>query len=193
MAMVLHQFYSTEFDPEYASRQYVEYMRNAGDTVAESALAADLQCLYNLYLDSKEGHLEDQLMALFTDLSLLRDSSGGTKGNHQTIVLKKRLGLKPELSAEVLLYACLEYTQQSYGKVQLIALKELLYAPNSPGLVFWIGQYQLEGVIDQWCRQFKWLHHSASADLNQLSWDLPTAECLQVVWRKLYRLETTEA
>jgi hypothetical protein len=181
-----NRFYLTEFDPEYALGQYVEYVCNAGDTVAESTLAADLKCLYRLYGGNAEALLEDQLMTLFSDLSLLRDSSGGAKGKHQTVAYRKRVGLKLELKAEVLLYACLEYAQQRYGKVQLIELKELLYQPNSPGVVFWLSQYQLEGVLDQLCNQFKWLHRNSSADLNQLSWDCSTAGGLESVWRCLF-------
>jgi len=184
-----NQFYLTEFEPESALQQYVEYVHNVGDTIAESTLAADLKCLYKLYLDSHEGHLEDQLTALFTDLTLL--CGDATKGSHKD-GLRKRIGLK-ELSPEALLYACLEYTQQRHGKTQLIDLKELLYTPNSPGLVFWVSQYQLEGVLDKLCSQCSWLHLNACADLNQLAWDLPTTECLQAVWQSLYRLEPTEA
>ena len=184
-----NQFYLTEFEPEYALQQYVEYVQTTEDTVAESTLAADLKCLYRLYLDSNEKYEEDQLTALFTDLCLLRNSF--TTNERKQGELRKRIGLK-EVSPAVLLYACLEYAQQRYGQTQLIALKDLLYSPNSPGLVFWVSQYQLEGVLDKLCTQFDWLHLNACADLNQLVWDLPTTKCLQAVWRRLYGLETTE-
>ena len=183
-----NHFFLTEFAPEYALQQYVAYVRHTGDTVAESTLAADLKCLYKLYLDDTEGFLEDQLTAVFTDLSLLRRDE--TKDSHQPVELRKRIGLK-EISPDVLLYACLEYTQQRYGKTQLIALKELLYTPNSPGLVFWVSQYQLEGAFDLLCQQFQWLHHNTCGELNQLSWDLPTAVCLGFVWQRLFQLEAT--
>lgn len=180
-----NQFYLTEFEPEYTLQQYIAYVQQAKDSVAESTLAADLKCLYKLYLDTTEGHLEDQLTALFTDLTLLRSD----ETNHKLSTLRKRIGLK-EVSPEVLLYACLQHTQQKNGngKTQLINLKELLYTPNCPGLLFWVSQYQLEEVLDTLCRQFPWLHLSACADLNQLAWDLPTTECLKAVWRHLYRL-----
>lgn len=185
------QFYALEFDPDYALRQYVEFVRGTEDTIAEATLAADLKTLYKLYLPTLEPRLEDQLTALFTDLTLLRTLTVGDKPHAQTEI-RKQVGLKAGLSHEVLLYGCLQYAQQRHGTdSRSIALKTLLYEPHSPGLVFLVSQSQLEAVLDSLCRQFTWLHLSASADLYNLSWDLKLTECLQQVWSRLHRLELT--
>lgn len=179
-----NHFFLTEFTPEYALQQYVKHVQNTDDTVAESTLAADLKCLYKLYGENNGAHLEDQLTALFSDLCLLSETLLSPKQTE----LRKRVGLK-EISPNVLLYACLEYAQQRDGKTQRIALKELLYTPHSPGQVFWVSQYQFEGVLDRLCAQYPWLHFDDCAELTALVWDCSTTECLQAVWQQLYSLE----
>ncbi|MBD2653174.1 DUF4007 family protein [Synechocystis sp. FACHB-383] len=133
---------------EFTDRDLLDALLDYGDrlsgNIAESSLKKDVSCLLRMY--AKQPNVkkfiasEESLDCPFVDLGLISPAGG----NHYLF----RLGYKPTLVPEVILYAVLNYAQRVNETARTIPLAKLLYDEGSPGMVFKLTESSLCGAIE---------------------------------------------
>ena len=129
-AFVFNQFRSVEFTIDELFNQLCDYRDREAARVADSSLRKDMNCLLRMYGSQpfKASASEESLDCPFADLGLIRSA-----GNARSYTF--RIGSKPTLTAEMVVYACLRYVGQLAEGVQNVPVGKLLYDRGSPGLV----------------------------------------------------------
>ncbi|MFQ3616010.1 MAG: DUF4007 family protein [Cyanobacteriota bacterium] len=142
---VFNHFRLTEFSTEELFNQLCEYRDRIAPRTAESSLRKDINCLLRMYTQqpSKSGKAsvsEDSLDCPFAELGLIYPA-----GNSRTYGF--RVGHKPTLPANVVVYACLQYADRAVPGQSRIPVGKLLYDPGSPGQVFRLTESALDEAI----------------------------------------------
>lgn len=141
-----NQFRPTEFTVEDLFYQLCAYRDRVAPRTVDASLRKDITCLLRMYVEQTTKSLvaEDSLDCPFAQLGLLH-----TAGNSRHYTF--RVGYKPTLPAELIVYACLRYLRHS--PVNRVPLAQLLYDPGSPGLVFRLTEGVLSEAIETAARQ----------------------------------------
>jgi hypothetical protein len=136
-----NNFRLIEFTVEDLFYQLCEYRDRESSRTVDSSLRKDVSCLLRMYVEQSAKSLisEESLDCPFTQLGLIH-TAGDSR--HYTF----RLGYKPTLPSEVIVYACLRYLQHS--PVNRVPLAQLLYDSGSPGLVFRLTESVLSDAIE---------------------------------------------
>jgi hypothetical protein len=160
--------------------------RHVNESYPEEALPApesvsrDVDCLIKMYALNQEhnpqspGSFEDLLMSPFRELGLLE---GQGRGRDRTWTFTS--GLRVNLPAPVLAYACLDYAADSSAGSGSISLARLANEPGAPGRAFRIGEPELAKAIEPAVRQHGALHVTESLGQRSLSF---TAAPKQLAW-----------
>ncbi len=139
--LIFKRFARTEFTPD----ELVEFLgqevqRLDRKKCSESSLRKDVSCLLRMYAvqpTRKNTKGEEILDCPFTALGLIDGAADGRQYGF-------RVGVKPTLPPEIIVYACLSYAAQK-ETAKTIALSALVYTPDSPGMVFKLRE---EGVCE---------------------------------------------
>jgi len=147
-AFVFNQFRSVEFTVDELFNQLCDSRDREAARVADSSLRKDMNCLLRMYGSQpfKASASEESLDCPFADLGLIRSA-----GNARSYTF--RLGAKPTLPAEMVVYACLRYVGQLAEGVENVPVAKLLYDRGSPGLVFRLTESALYEAIEH-CSRF---------------------------------------
>jgi hypothetical protein len=142
-AFVFNQFRGVEFTVDELFNQLCDYRDREAARVADSSLRKDMNCLLRMYSSQpfKASASEESLDCPFADLGLLRSA-----GNARSYTF--RIGSKPTLPAEMVVYACLRYVGQFVEGVENVPVAKLLYDCGSPGLVFRLTESSLYEAIE---------------------------------------------
>ncbi|MBE9241153.1 DUF4007 family protein [Synechocystis salina LEGE 00031] len=125
-----NQFNRLEFTDRDFLDALLDYSDRLSGNIAESSLKKDASCLLRMY--AKQPNVkkfiasEESLDCPFVDLGLISPAGG----SHYLF----RLGYKPTLVPEVILYAVLNYSQRVNETARTIPLAKLLYDEGSPGM-----------------------------------------------------------
>ncbi|MFN9454853.1 MAG: DUF4007 family protein [Gemmatimonadota bacterium] len=110
---------------------------------AETSLHKDILCLLRMYADppSNGTITEDSIRCPFSELGLIRPA-----GEQRAFAFD--LGDKPDLPAEIIVAACLEFAASVLRGGRTISLSRLLYDPGSPGMAFKLTENALAAAVD---------------------------------------------
>jgi hypothetical protein len=99
---------------------------------AESSVRRDAECLINTYARRSDGRIaaDDALACPFRTLGLI-EQEPGRPGTYRF-----RTGPKPNLPAEIVAFAALDFSARHMGASRSVALGRLLRDPGSPGRIF---------------------------------------------------------
>jgi hypothetical protein len=161
--ITFNHFRQIEFTVDDLANTISDYCVPLSRSVASSSIRKDITCILRMYTSqtTKSGPTEDTIDCPFAELGLIQ-STGESK--HYTF----RNGFKPNLPAEIILAACMEFIggDKSQGT---ISISRLLYEPNSPGLVFKLTESVLCEAIESVAKKVTSIQLSDSAGLLQLS------------------------
>ncbi|MCD8486166.1 MAG: DUF4007 family protein [Desertifilum sp.] len=145
-------FRPVEFTFEELFYQLCDYRDRIIPRIADSSLKKDVSCLLKMYVEqpAKSNGGEESLDCPFTQLGLIH-TAGDSR--HYTF----RIGYKPTLPFEIIVYACLHHSHRFNPTARRIPLAKLLYDPGSPGLVFRLTESAIGEAIEGTARQFKQL------------------------------------
>ncbi|MFN5203094.1 MAG: DUF4007 family protein [Gemmatimonas sp.] len=154
----------TQDQLEASLRTFVRQTYPAARAV-DASLHKDVLCLLRMYGDSPlTGPLtEESIQCPFASLGLIR-STGETKS------FAFDLGEKPDLPANVIVAACLEFAAAQQQAGRTIALSRLLYDPGSPGLAFKLTESTLSAAVDEVAGRHRALSLSDTAGLVQMAY-----------------------
>lgn len=169
-SFVFNQFNRLEFIQDELSRELEDYSDRLSGKTAASSLKKDVSCLLRMYVKQatrgKSVTFEDSLDCPFVELGLI----------HPAVEVRRyifRMGYKPTLVPEVILYAALNYAQQANKSARTIPLATLLYDFGSPGRVFKLTESALCGAIDTVARSHKQIGLEDAAGKLQMRFDVP--------------------
>lgn len=136
----------------------------ADSRVSESSLKKDVACLLRMYVRQKSATSlnEDHLDCPFAELGVIHQAGGS---EHFTF----RIGSKPNLPAEIIVAACLDYAESVGSEQRTISISRLLFDYGSPGLVFKLSESALYDALEQVSRWCNALTLSDSTNLLQMS------------------------
>jgi Protein of unknown function (DUF4007) len=140
---VFNHFRGVEFTAEELFHKLCDYRDREATRVADSSVRKDISCLLRMYGSQpfKVSASEESLDCPFAELGLISFA-----GNSRSYTF--RVGSKPTLPAEIVVYACLAYASESTSGVQNFPVGKLLYDPGSPGLVFRLTESALYEAIE---------------------------------------------
>jgi hypothetical protein len=189
-------FHQTEFRQEDLLDQVREYCDRVAPRVVESSLRKDIGCLLRMYVQqiakktakssksAKPAVGEESLDCPFTQLGLI----------HQAIDERHyifRMGHKPTLPAEVIVYACLHHAHQTVGG-GTIPIASLLYDSGSPGLIFRLTESKICEAIETMARQWEQINLSDAAGKLQFSFAGKPLNLAGDILNKYYRAAAGE-
>ncbi|WP_347178996.1 DUF4007 family protein [Roseofilum casamattae] len=163
---VFNTFRTIEFTQENLFNHLIEYRDIHGSKIADSSLRKDVGCLLRMYVQQPARALkgEDSLDCPFAELGLIH-SMGESK--YYTF----RIGYKPSLPEEIVVYSCLDYVTQKQSSARTIPLANLLYDMGSPGLIFKINESEICRAIEIISRKFDTIQVTDLAGKLQLIFD----------------------
>lgn len=138
-----NDFSLIEFTVEDLLSQLCDYRDRVAPRVVESSLRKDISCLLRMYTSQplKGMVSEDSLDCPFAELGLIHFA-----GNARSYAF--RIGVKPTLAAEIVIYACLTYAAQVAPGLTSLSIAKLLYDACSPGLIFRLTESALSEAIE---------------------------------------------
>jgi hypothetical protein len=122
---------------------------------------------------------EELLDCPFTQLGLVH-TAGDSR--HYTF----RVGHKPTLAAEIIVYACLSYACRFSAQVHQIPISLLLYDSGSPGLVFKLTESTVCEAIEKIARRFKQIGISDAAGKLEFFYDDDPVELADSILDEYY-------
>lgn len=159
-------FSRPEFTADQLEEALAEYVAGplGGPRVAPSSLRKDVTCILRMYGEPAPSAAvsEDTLHSPFADLGLLRP--GGETRSYTFDV-----GEKPELPANIVVAACLDYAARSAAGAQTVSVSRLLYDPGSPGMAFKLSESALCAAIEEVGSQHSAVALADTAGLVQLA------------------------
>jgi hypothetical protein len=175
-------FRPVEFTFEELFYQLCDYRDRLISRIADSSLKKDVSCILRMYVEqpSKSSVSEESLDCPFTQLGLIH-----TAGDARHYIF--RIGYKPTLPAEVIVYACLHHTYRFSSTARRIPLAKLLYDTGSPGLVFRLTQSALCEAIERVARTFKQLSIPDAAGKLEFSFEDEPLELAEAILNKYYQ------
>ena len=159
-------FRHAEFTVEDLFYQLCEYRDREATRISDSSLKKDVNCVLRMYVvqSSKFQVSEDSLDCPFTELGLIH-----TAGDSRHYMF--RIGQKPNLMPEIVVYACLRHHARTDGAAKTIPIASLLYDTGSPGLAFKLTESVICDAIEIVARRWKQISFSDAAGKLQLSFE----------------------
>ncbi|WP_448598941.1 DUF4007 family protein [Thermoleptolyngbya sp.] len=165
--VAFNDFRRVEFTAEDLFYQLCEYRDRTAPRISESSLKKDASCLLRMYVvqpSSKAQVSEDSLDCPFTELGLIH-----TAGDSRHY--RFRVGRKPSLPPEIVVYACLQHHAQTGSPAKTMPIANLLYDLGSPGLVFKLTESALCDAIEAVARRRDQIRLSDAAGKLQFSFE----------------------
>ena len=158
-----HRISFTQEDLFLGLKSYTENQL-CGYSIKDSSLLKDINCLLRMYArnTNKEKIKEDSLNCPFAELSLLRNYEDS---KHFSFNVEK----KHNLPAEIIVVACLEYSNLVADTAGTISASRLLHEPNSPGLIFKLTEASLCEAIQKVSQKNKSISLAESGGLVQFN------------------------
>lgn len=175
-------FRPIEFTFEELFDQLCDYRTRLIPRIADSSVKKDVSCILRMYVEqpSKSSVSEESLDCPFTQLGLIH-----TAGNTRHYIF--RIGYKPTLPPEVIVYACLHHTYRFSSTARRIPLAKLLYDTGSPGLVFRLTESAICEAIERVARTFKQLSIPDAAGKLEFSFENEPLELAEAILNKYYQ------
>lgn len=175
-----NQFSRAEFTFEELFHELCDFRDRHSTRTADSSIKKDVSCFLRMYVEQPTKSLtsEDSLDCPFTQLGLIH-IAGDTR--HFTF----RIGYKPSLPAEIVVYACLQHAARTVNS-QTIPLAKLLYDRGSPGLILKLTESALCSAIDQVEQRYGQIRVSDAAGKLQFSFDRPALALADEILNQYY-------
>lgn len=145
--------------------------------------------MYVVQPSGKAQVSEDSLDCPFTELGLIH-----TAGDSRHYMF--RVGQKPSLPPEIVVYACLQHHARTGSPAKTIPIANLLYDIGSPGLIFKLTESAICDAIEVVARRRDQIRLSDAAGKLQLSFVAERAAGLgeppnlsEAILDKYYRVE----
>ncbi|QKD81927.1 DUF4007 family protein [Thermoleptolyngbya sichuanensis A183] len=165
--VAFNDFRLVEFTAEDLFYQLCEYRDRVAPRISDSSLKKDVSCILRMYVvqPSKKAKVsEDSLDCPFTELGLIY-----TAGDSRHY--RFRVGQKPSLPPEIVVYACLEHHARTGSPAKTIPIANLLYDLGSPGLVFKLTESAICDAIEVVARRWNQIRLSDAAGKLQFSFE----------------------
>lgn len=177
-----NSFRNVEFTFEDLFYQLCDYRDRESPRTADSSIKKDVSCLLRMYVEqpAKSSISEDSLDCPFAQLGLIH-----TAGDSRHFTF--RVGHKPNLPAEIVVYACLHHTYRFNDCADRIPLGKLLYDIGSPGLVFRLTEGAICNAIERVARGFRELHLSDAAGKLEFSFEGEPLELAEIILDEYYQ------
>jgi hypothetical protein len=179
-----NRFRQSEFTVEDLFYKLCDYRdREVSRSISDSSLKKDVSCLLRMYVaqSTKFQVSEDSLDCPFTELGLIH-----TAGDSRHYVF--RVGHKPNLIPEIIVYACLQYHGQLASTAKTIPIANLLYDNGSPGLVFKLNESAIYEAIEAVGRRWDQIRLSDAAGKLQLVFRDEPLELAENILNNYYRV-----
>jgi Protein of unknown function (DUF4007) len=175
-------FRQTEFTVESLVDQLCEYRDREAPRISDSSLKKDISCVLRMYVvqSSKAQVSEDSLDCPFTELGLIH-----TAGDSRHYLF--RIGPKPSLPPEMIVYACLQHHVRTDSAAKTIPIANLLYDLGSPGLVFKLTESAICDAIETVSRQWEQIRLSDAAGKLQFSFEAEPRSLSEAILDRYYR------
>lgn len=162
--VIFNQFRQVEFSSEDLLEELADYRNNHASRISDSSLSKDVSCILRMYCKNNTftEFSEETLDCPFTDLGLIQ-KVGNTKQ------YRFNIGSKPNLPAEIIIAACLEFIGLKDSNQRTSSISNLLYEPNSPGMIFKLTESTICNAIEQVGQSFSTITLSDTAGIIQLS------------------------
>lgn len=162
--VTFNRFRQVEFTTENLFDQLCEYRDRVAPRISDSSLKKDVSCLLRMYVgqQSKAQVSEDSLDCPFTELGLIH-----TAGDARHYMF--RVGQKPSLPPEMIIYACLQHQAKTDSTAKTIPIANLLYDPGSPGLIFKLTESAICNAIEVLSRRWEQICLADAAGKLQFS------------------------
>jgi hypothetical protein len=163
--VAFNDFRPIEFTTEALFYQLCEYRDRVAPRISDSSLKKDVSCLLRMYVAQSNGRAqvgEDSLDCPFTELGLIH-----TAGDSRHYLF--RVGRKPNLPPEIVVYTCLQHHARTGSPAKTIPIANLLYDPGSPGLVFKLTESAICNAIEVMARRWDQIRLSDAAGKLQFS------------------------
>jgi hypothetical protein len=159
-----NHFRQIDFTVEDLFYQLCEYRDREAPRISDSSLKKDVSCALRMYVvqPAKSQVSEDSLDCPFTELGLIH-----TAGDSRHYMF--RVGQKPTLASEIVVYACLQHHARMASTARTISIASLLYDIGSPGLVFKLTESAICDAIEVVARQWDQISLTDAAGKLQLS------------------------
>jgi hypothetical protein len=175
-------FRQAEFTVESLVDQLCEYRDRVAPRISDSSLKKDVSCVLRMYVvqPSKAQFSEDSLDCPFTELGLIH-----TAGDSRHYMF--RVGQKPNLVPEIVVYACLQHHARTASTAKTIPISNLLYDLGSPGLVFKLTESAICDAIETVARQWEQISVSDAAGKLQFSFEDEPLQLAADILDRYYR------
>ena len=122
---------------------------------------------------------EDSLDCPFTELGLITAYSGSKR-------FAFNFGNKPNLSSEIIVSACLEFSSLNDSTAKTISVSRLLYDPGSPGQIFKLTESTLCEAIEKVSKHFKEITLTETAGMIQFSYSGQPTDLTEELLNRYY-------
>ncbi|MEA5417741.1 DUF4007 family protein [Spirulina sp. CCNP1310] len=178
--IVFDQFRASEFTSEELFYCLSDYCQSLRGKTADSSLRKDVNCILRMYVaQQNKKNTEDSLDCPFAELGLIH-----TAGVSHRYMF--RVGYKPTLPPEVLVYTCLCHAAQRNTTARSIPIASLLYDSGSPGLIFKVTEKDICNAIEFVNRGFESLSLADAAGKIQLFFDEDPSELAEAILNNYY-------
>lgn len=176
-------FRHVEFTAEDLFYQLCEYRDREAPRISDSSVKKDVSCVLRMYVvqPTKSQVSEDSLDCPFTGLGLIH-----TAGDSRYYMF--RVGQKPNLTPEIVVYACLRHHARIHSAAKTIPVANLLYDIGSPGLVFKLTESAICDAIETVARRWKQISLSDAAGKLQFSFEDEPLKLAEDILDRYYRL-----
>jgi hypothetical protein len=180
---VFNKFRAIEFTVEDLFYQLCDYRDQMAPRISDSSLRKDVSCILRMYAvqPTKLSASEDSLDCPFTGLGLIHPAGDS---RHFTF----RVGYKPSLVPEIVVYACLRHHAQTDSTAKTIPIAALTYDIGSPGLVFKLTESAICDAISAVARQWDQISLSDAAGKLQFSFEDEPLELAADILNRYYQV-----
>lgn len=172
-------FKRAEFSADDLFNEMAAHRDGLGLRISDSSLSKDVSCILRMYTEQplKKQVNEETLDCPFVELGLIQPTGDA---RHYAF----RIGSKPNLPAEVIVAAALDYVVSIDPNQRTISVAALTYGSGSPGLAFKLTESAICQAIEEVSAKLKAIALTDSAGLVQMSFrDDPQQFSLQVLDR----------
>ena len=174
-------FHRTEFTVEDLFYDLCDYRDRISTRTADTSIKKDVSCLLRMYARQrvKSTVSEESLDCPFASLGLIHTAGDA---RHYTF----RIGHKPNLPAELVVYASLCHAARISETARSIPFASLLYDVGGPGLIFKLTETALSNAFEKVSRRFDSVALSDAAGKLQVSFTKEPLELAEEVLESYY-------
>ncbi len=182
--VTFNHFRQVEFTTEDLFYQLCEFRDRAAPRISESSLKKDMSCILRMYVvqPTKAQVSEDSLDCPFTELGLIH-----TAGDARHYMF--RVGQKPTLPPEMIVYASLQHHARTDSPARTIPIANLLYDRGSPGLIFKLTESAICDAIEVTARRWEQIRLTDAAGKLQFSFDAEPRSLAEAILDRYYQVE----